>query len=169
VAGVTDETIAAGLATSWGREAAHRGVLVDAPGLTILDDTYNASPPAVVASLELLATLPGRPVAVLGEMLELGPLHETSHRDVGTVAARVVAELVVVGEGAAGIAAGAAASGLEAGRIHRVADREAAAALLPTILRPGDVVLVKASRGAALESIVDALRPGLPGTTGGRP
>ncbi|MFH0751178.1 MAG: UDP-N-acetylmuramoyl-tripeptide--D-alanyl-D-alanine ligase, partial [Chloroflexota bacterium] len=63
VAGIPDERIAAGLAEPRGRASAHRGVVVDAPGLTILDDTYNASPPAVIAALEVLATLPGRPVA----------------------------------------------------------------------------------------------------------
>lgn len=161
VAGVADEAIAAGLATPWGRAAAHRGALLVVPGLTILDDTYNASPPAMLAALEVLAGLPGRPVAVLGEMLELGPLHDAAHREVGAGAARVAAELVVVGPGAAGIADGAAAAGLEASRIHRVADREAAIAVLRRVVRPGDAVLVKASRGAALESIVEALRPGL--------
>jgi UDP-N-acetylmuramoyl-tripeptide--D-alanyl-D-alanine ligase len=162
VAGVPGELIVAGLAMPWGRASAHRGVVVDAPGLTILDDTYNASPPAVVAALEVLATLPGRPVAVLGEMRELGALHEESHRAVGAAAAAIAAELVVVGPAAAGIAAGAVAAGLDPRRVHPVADREAAATLLRTLLRRGDAVLVKASRGAALETLVDALRAGVP-------
>jgi UDP-N-acetylmuramoyl-tripeptide--D-alanyl-D-alanine ligase len=161
VAGLADERIAAGLATPWGQASAHRGALVDAPGLTILDDTYNASPPAVVAALEVLATLPGRPVAVLGEMLELGVAHDEGHRAVGAAAARVAAELVVVGAGAAGIAAGAVAAGLHPLRVHLVADRDEAIAVLRGLLRPGDAVLVKASRGAALEAVVDALRPGV--------
>ena len=59
---------------------------MEAPGLTILDDTYNASPPAVLAALQVLASLPGRPIAVLGEMLELGDAHAASHRAVGEVA-----------------------------------------------------------------------------------
>jgi len=160
VAGISDERIAAGLATPWGRASAHRGVVVDAPGLTILDDTYNASPPAVVAALEVLATLPGRPVAVLGEMRELGAAHEEGHRAVGAIAARAAAELVVVGPPAAGIAAGAIAAGMDPLRVHAVADRDGAVALLRTLLRPGDTVLVKASRGAALETVVDALRAG---------
>jgi UDP-N-acetylmuramoyl-tripeptide--D-alanyl-D-alanine ligase len=161
VAGLADERIAAGLATPWGLASAHRGALVDAPGLTILDDTYNASPPAVVAALEVLATLPGRPVAVLGEMLELGAAHDEGHLTVGAAAARVAAELVVVGGGAAGIAAGAVAAGLDPLRVHLVADRDEAIALLRGLLHPGDAVLVKASRGAALEAVVDALRPGV--------
>ncbi len=167
VAGVGDEAIVSGLATPWGRASAHRGVLVEAPGLTILDDTYNASPPAMVAALEVLASLAGRPVAVLGEMLELGPAHAAGHREVGAAAARIVAELVVVGEPAAGIAAGAEDAGLDPGRIHVAADREAALAILHVILRAGDAVLVKASRGAALESLVDALRAGVPAPADG--
>jgi UDP-N-acetylmuramoyl-tripeptide--D-alanyl-D-alanine ligase len=163
VAGLDDATIAAGLGAPWDRAADHRGTLVEAPGLTILDDTYNASPQAVVAALDVLASLPGRPVAVLGEMRELGPLHESAHREVGAAAARVAVELVVVGAAAEGIAAGAAAAGLALARIHRAADRAAAIERLGTILRRGDVVLVKASRGAALESIVDALRAGVAG------
>ncbi len=160
-AGVSDAQIAAGLAEPWSRASAHRGVVVDAPGLTILDDTYNASPRAVIAALEVLATLPGRPVAVLGEMRELGPAHEAGHREVGETAARSVAELVVVGPAAAGIVEGATAAGLAPARIHAVADPEAAVDLLRRVLRPGDAVLVKASRGAALESIVEALRTGV--------
>ncbi len=167
VAGVGDEAIAAGLALPWGRASAHRGLLVEVPGLTILDDTYNASPPAMLAALDVLGSLPGRPVAVLGEMLELGALHEAGHRDVGRAAARVAAELVVVGAPAAGIAEGAVAAGLDATRVHLAADRDAALAVLWSILRPGDAVLVKASRGAALESIVDALAAGIAGPGGG--
>jgi UDP-N-acetylmuramoyl-tripeptide--D-alanyl-D-alanine ligase len=163
LAGLADEQVVAGLATPWGRDSAHRGELVEAPGLTILDDTYNASPPAVLAALEVLATLPGRPVAVLGEMRELGALHDAGHREVGAAAAGVAAELVVVGDAAAGIAAGAGDAGLDPARIHRVPDRDAAVVLLRAILRPGDAVLVKASRAAALEAVVDALRDGVAG------
>ena len=162
LAGLPDDAIAAGLATDWPAASPHRGVIVAAPGLTILDDTYNASPPAVLAALQVLASLPGRPVAVLGEMLELGDAHAASHRLVGQAAGTAVAELVVVGPGARGIADGAVAAGLPASRVHPVADRAAAVALLGSVLQPGDVVLVKASRGAALEMIVDALRSGIP-------
>ena len=160
LAGLADDEIAAGLAMPWGSAAGRRSSLVRAGGISVLDDSYNASPPSMRAALELLATLDGRPVGVLGEMLELGPLHDAAHREVGAFAAGVVAELVVVGSGATGIADGAAAAGLEPARIHRVADREAALAALAAILRPGDVVLVKASRGAALDSVADALIEG---------
>ncbi len=162
LAGLPDESIAAGLATAWHAASPHRGTIEEAPGLTILDDTYNASPSAVIAALQVLASLPGRPVAVLGEMLELGDAHAASHRTVGDAAGRTAAELVVVGDGARGIAEGALASGLSAARVHVATDHGAAIEVLRSILRPGDVVLVKASRGAALEVIVDTLRAGIP-------
>jgi UDP-N-acetylmuramoyl-tripeptide--D-alanyl-D-alanine ligase len=94
-------------------------------------------------------------------MRELGPHHDAGHHEVGRAAARVVVELVVVGAPAAGIGAGAIEAGLAADRVHPVADREAARATLAALLRPGDVVLVKASRGAALEALVDDLAAGL--------
>jgi UDP-N-acetylmuramoyl-tripeptide--D-alanyl-D-alanine ligase len=162
LAGLPDEAIAAGLATDWAGASPHRGVIVDAPGLTILDDTYNASPPAVLAALEVLGSLPGRPVAILGEMLELGDAHAPGHRAVGEAVGRAVAELVVVGHGARGIAEGAVGAGLAPSHVHQVPDRASAIELLPSVLRRGDVLLVKASRGAALEEIVDALRGGIP-------
>ena len=167
LAGLDEAQLAAGLAAPWGLAAPHRGALVMAPGLTILDDTYNASPPAMLAALDVLASLPGRPVAVLGEMLELGAAHEDGHRAVGAAAAAAVAELVVVGQGAAPIAAAARDAGLAPERVHLVRDREAAIGLLRGLLRPGDAVLVKASRGAALEVVVDALRDGLAGVAPG--
>jgi UDP-N-acetylmuramoyl-tripeptide--D-alanyl-D-alanine ligase len=162
LAGLTDAEIVAGLAAPWGSAAGRRSSLVRAGAISVLDDTYNASPPSMRAALELLATLGGRPVAVLGEMLELGPLHDAAHREVGACAASIVAELVVVGHGAAGIAAGAEAAGLAPARIHRVADQVEALAALRALLRDGDVVLVKASRGAALDTLADALVEGRP-------
>jgi len=151
-AGLELDEIAAGLGDGW--QAAHRDQLVRIPGLTILDDTYNASPASMRAALELLATLPGRHVAVLGEMFELGEAHERGHHDVGVAAAGLVDELIVVGTGAAGIAAGAKALGEG---VVLVPDRDAAIPVLRQRLRRNDVVLVKASRGAALELIVEFL------------
>jgi UDP-N-acetylmuramoyl-tripeptide--D-alanyl-D-alanine ligase len=91
-------------------------------------------------------------------MLELGRDAESGHRDVGVAAAATADLLVVVGAGAAGIAAGAKAAGLEPTRILEVRDRDGAVDLLQQRLRPGDVVLVKASRGIELDRLVDALR-----------
>ncbi len=135
----------------------HRSQLLTAGPWTILDDSYNASPDAVLAALGLLAELPGRHIAVLGEMLELGGDSDAEHRRVGEGAATLADRLVVVGDGAGGIADGAIAGGMDAGRVDRAADRDEALHLLLAELRDGDTVLVKASRGAALELLVEQL------------
>jgi UDP-N-acetylmuramoyl-tripeptide--D-alanyl-D-alanine ligase len=165
-AGLSLDEIAAGLARGW--SAPHRAELLRAGGVTIVDDSYNASPASVTAALDLLAGLPGRRVAVLGEMLELGDGHEAGHRAVGEAAAAVADLLVVVGAGATGIADGAVAAGLAPGKIVRATSREVAFDLVRPRLRDGDVVLVKASRGVELDLLVDALRAELATGAGAR-
>jgi UDP-N-acetylmuramoyl-tripeptide--D-alanyl-D-alanine ligase len=155
-AGVDPAKIVHALAAGW--SAPHRGQVIKVGRITLIDDAYNASPGSVTAALDLLAGLPGRRVAVLGEMLELGKGSATGHREVGTAAAATCDLLVVVGAGATGIAAGARAAGLDPSRILEVRDRDAALDLLRSRLRDGDVVLVKASRGIELDLLVDALR-----------
>ena len=153
-AGMTPDAIAEALRRGW--SVPHRGQVVPAGEITIVDDAYNASPASVLAALELLAGLPGRRVAVLGEMLELGEAAEAGHREVGRAAAAF--DLVcVVGPGAEGIARGAREGGLPASRLIVAADQTAATERLVDALLPGDVVLVKASRGVALDALVDAL------------
>ena len=154
-AGVPFDLIVAALAGGW--SAPHRGQLVRAGGVTIVDDSYNASPGSVVAALELLGGMPGRKIAVLGEMLELGDEHAPGHERVGREAASVVNRLLVVGSGASDVARGARDAGLDSAAVDEVADRDAAVARLTAMLTPGDVVLVKASRGVALDLLVDEL------------
>lgn len=154
-AGLTADEVAAGLADGW--SAAHRVSVVRLGDVTVIDDSYNASPGSVMAALDLLAGLPGRRGAVLGEMLELGEATDEGHREVGETAGRTLDWLMVVGSGAAGIAEGAAAAGLDPSAILRVRDADAALAALPPRLRDGDVVLVKASRGVGLDAVVDGL------------
>ena len=96
-------------------------------------------------------------MAVLGEMLELGEGTLEGHLRTGRDAARRADLLVVVGDGAAAIADGAREAGMAADRIVRVADREAALAWLAAGSLPGDTILVKASRGPALDLLVDGL------------
>ncbi|MGK2851797.1 MAG: glutamate ligase domain-containing protein, partial [Candidatus Limnocylindrales bacterium] len=127
-------------------------------GATVIDDSYNASPASVRAALDLLAGIPGRHVAVLGEMLELGPGHEAGHRSVGEAAAAVAELLVVVGHDARGIIEGAVEGGLDRSRIHHAVSPETAVDALRPRLRDGDIVLVKASRGLELDRVVDLLR-----------
>ena len=155
-AGLTLPEIAAGLRDGW--SAPHRVQVVATGGPTLLDDTYNASPGSVVAALQVLADLPGRRIAVLGEMLELGEGHEEGHRAVGEAAAEIVDRLVVVGEAASPIADGACAAGLDPARVTVVPDGDAALDHLRSRLRDGDLVLIKASRGIALDELVVALR-----------
>jgi len=129
-------------------------------GLTVLDETYNASPEAVLAALDLLASQPGRRFAVLGTMLELGDRSVELHR---TVAERALERgldgLVVVSGGAEAEAMAAAAAGLP--RLAVVDSPERAAEPLANWLQSGDVVLLKASRGVALERLLPLL-PSLP-------
>jgi UDP-N-acetylmuramoyl-tripeptide--D-alanyl-D-alanine ligase len=158
-AGMTLDEIAPGLASRG--SAPHRSTVHKVGGVAIVDDAYNASPGSVLAALDLLAGLPGRHVAVLGEMRELGDAHDAGHREVGEAAGRVLAELVVVdggpGGAARGILEGALAVGLAPGSAVAVADPASAVdAVLPRLVR-GDVVLVKASRGVELERVVEGL------------
>ena len=125
-------------------------------GLLILDETYNASPEAVLAALELLAQQPGRRFAVLGTMLELGEQSLALHRSVAERARQLDLDgLVIVDQGEEGAAMVEAATGLS--RLRQVDCPEAAAELLQQWLQPGDVLLLKASRGVALERLIPLL------------
>ena len=155
-AGLSARTIAAGLAAPWG--APHRSTLLRAGPWLVIDDTYNAGPDSMAAALDVLADLPGRRVAVLGEMLELGPGASAAHREVGRRAAGTAALLVTVGDGALEIAAGARAAGLPAESIHHAADADAATRRLMPLLRPGDTILVKGSHDVALDAVVADLQ-----------
>ena len=150
------------LALGW--SAPHRINVIHAGGITIIDDSYNASPGSVQAALEILSDLPGRRIAVLGEMRELGDHAESAHRKVGLLCSRCWDLLVVVdglpGGGAAGLTVGAQRRGND---VIPVQDRDAARARLLELLRPGDVVLVKASRGIELDVLVDELVSALGG------
>ncbi|HUL73362.1 MAG TPA: UDP-N-acetylmuramoyl-tripeptide--D-alanyl-D-alanine ligase [Vicinamibacterales bacterium] len=144
---------------------ARRGAITRLPsGARLVDDSYNASPAAMQAMLDALAVTEtsGRRVAVLGEMLELGGAAPALHEACGRHAARAgVDEIVVVGGPAAdGLAIGAAREGLAASQIHRFADSAAAADAVARLVRPGDLVLVKGSRGTRTDLIVDRLKEG---------
>jgi UDP-N-acetylmuramoyl-tripeptide--D-alanyl-D-alanine ligase len=164
-AGMTLDEIVPGLAAP--ARAEHRSVVHRVAGVAIVDDAYNASPGSVTAALELLAGLPGRHVAVLGEMRELGDAHDAGHRQAGEAAGRTLDRLVVVDGGpdgaARGIADGARSAGLAPHALTIVDDASGAVEALRGELRPGDVVLVKASRGIELERVVDGLIAALGG------
>jgi UDP-N-acetylmuramoyl-tripeptide--D-alanyl-D-alanine ligase len=135
-----------------------RLVAVDGPGGSILlDDTYNAAPPSVLAALNLLAELEGRRIAVLGDMLELGEFEEPGHRLVGARAADVVDQLVTVGEKARWIADEALIAGLTQAQLTTLENSQQAIDHLAGKIGEGDVVLIKGSRGLAMDTIVSAL------------
>jgi UDP-N-acetylmuramoyl-tripeptide--D-alanyl-D-alanine ligase len=124
--------------------------------LTVLDETYNASPEAVLAALDLLASQGGRRFAVLGTMLELGEQSEALHRQVADRAReRGLDGLVVVAAGREAAVMAEAAAGLP--RLAVVESPEQAAGPLAQWLAPGDVLLLKASRGVALERLLPFL------------
>jgi UDP-N-acetylmuramoyl-tripeptide--D-alanyl-D-alanine ligase len=154
-AGLSLDQVAAGLEQGW--SAPHRVQVTRAGGVTIIDDSYNASVGSMRAALEILRDLPGRRIAVLGEMRELGEQSHELHRKLGFTCGRCWDLLVVVdglpGGGAVGIAETAVLR--DPAKVIPVADRAAARDRLLEILRPGDVVLVKASRGIALDVLVD--------------
>ena len=128
-------------------------------GLTLLDETYNASPEAVLAALDLLADQPGRRFAVLGTMLELGARSVDLHRAVAARAAALKLDgLVLVDGGEEGQAMAEVAAGLDF--LSLVGTPEQAAVPLGQWLQAGDVVLLKASRGVALERLIPLLPAG---------
>jgi len=144
-----------------GSYAPHRMAIEEMPGGTILvDDTYNASPVSVAAALEFLAETPvgrGRRLAVLGDMLELGPDERVLHEQIGTQSAAVLDGLVAVGDRGRWIADAARAAGLQ--RVATAPDADQALSVVEQALSPGarDLLLVKASRGIALDRLVAAL------------
>ncbi len=126
-------------------------------GTVVVDETYNANPDAVLAVLGALADFPvtGRRVAVLGDMLELGDRAPALHREIGAAAAAAGFDPVwAVGNFAGEVAAGARTRGADTGTWP---DAAAAAAELPGRVRPGDLVLVKGSRGVRLELLLEQL------------
>jgi UDP-N-acetylmuramoyl-tripeptide--D-alanyl-D-alanine ligase len=138
--------------------AAHRGqVRRLRGGVTLLDDCYNSNPVAVEAAVAALAlSAPGRRVAFLGDMLELGPTAAALHREVGRRVGSKLDALVAVGPLAAWFLEGARQSERPPAELAAFADATGAAEAV-SLVRPGDAVLVKGSRGVRLEAVVDEL------------
>jgi UDP-N-acetylmuramoyl-tripeptide--D-alanyl-D-alanine ligase len=126
-------------------------------GAMILDDTYNASPDSTLAALTLLGELDGYRLAVLGDMLELGPYEKQGHEMVGARVAEIVDELVTVGERARTIASSARQAGLQKKAITEFENVHEVAEFLQQRLTARHVVLIKGSRGMRMDRIVSAL------------
>ncbi|BCX47086.1 UDP-N-acetylmuramoyl-tripeptide--D-alanyl-D-alanine ligase [Haloferula helveola] len=152
--GIDPEEIACGLSTA--ELTSGRLRRYESSGITVYDDTYNANPESMSAAIETLAETPvgdgGRRFAVLGPMGELGGHGPEAHLEVGRLAASRGVAVISVGEGAEGIARGA-------GVPDHIPDGDAASSILSNRFRPGDVVLFKASRSAAMEKVMNRVCP----------
>jgi UDP-N-acetylmuramoyl-tripeptide--D-alanyl-D-alanine ligase len=155
--GVSGEQIAASATRL--RAASRRGeVLRLGEGITLVDDSYNSNPVAVTAAILALGmATEGRRVGFLGDMLELGKEAGRLHEETGAKVADVLDVVVGVGPHSAALLKGAGKAGLAKGALLWFADAAAAATAAPEIVRPGDTVLVKGSRGVRMEQVVDAL------------
>jgi len=159
-AAVADGLSAAAARSRWRMEVTRRDDKV-----TILNDAYNASPEAMAAALSTLGVMArdGRAVAVLGRMAELGDQAQALHEQVGREAARAgVAVLIVVGDEATPMLAGAQEDPSWRGDLLQVPDAEAAVAAVGRLARPGDVVLVKAARAENMQRVALALTGEMP-------
>jgi UDP-N-acetylmuramoyl-tripeptide--D-alanyl-D-alanine ligase len=135
--------------------SAMRGQRIELPGpVLVIDDCYNANPMSMRAALDdLAASATGRKVAVLGDMLELGPQEARYHEEIGTFAQEAGVDVLVT----VGPLAGRMTKTF-GGETHRTTDAAEAAALTRELLRPGDSVVVKASRGVGLEVVAQSLQ-----------
>jgi UDP-N-acetylmuramoyl-tripeptide--D-alanyl-D-alanine ligase len=151
--GVPLEEAAVALATL--EQPSHRMEVRRGDGITVIDDSYNASPVAVVAALGVLREVRARRIAVIGDMLELGALSADAHEEVGIEAARSADVLIGVGPLARTAVEAAKSAGLH--ETYAVADGAEALVQLKRLQRPGDVILVKGSHSLALDRLADAL------------
>jgi len=159
--GFTPEECARGLAAA--RVPGGRSEVARWGGVTLLLDHYNANPGSMEAGLETLRGWPGggRRYAALGDMLELGAATDDAHAELGRRAAALDGAFLW-GEHMAHAERAAQAAGA-GGRVRRFATRRALGESLAAVLRPGDLVLVKGSRGSAMEEVVEVLRAALGG------
>jgi UDP-N-acetylmuramoyl-tripeptide--D-alanyl-D-alanine ligase len=154
--GLTEDEIVANLAHAHGPDM--RLQLVNLRGVAVLNDAYNANPASMRAAIDTLCALEacGRRIAILGDMRELGESADRFHRELGDYAAtRPLDELICVGEKAALIAESARHGGMQ--NVRHLSETESAARSIPNWLRPGDLVLLKASRTLHFEAIAAAI------------
>ena len=153
--GVTDDEIILALAQAHGPDM--RLQIEKINGLTLLNDAYNANPASMRAALETVSNLPanGRRIAVIGDMRELGEHSARYHREAGEFAAHCNLDvLICVGDSAKQLADAARTSGMPNESVTQYDDITAAAKSIPWLLKTGDLVLFKASRSVALETVV---------------
>ena len=151
VMGLTDGEIEAGLAAF--SNVGRRSAVTVTESLTLIDDSYNANPDSMRCAVDSLVQTPGRHVCLFSDMLELGPESAKLHRELGEYAKeKGVALVAAYGPFGREIAAGAGEAG------HYFEDRDCLIAALPALLKRGDAVLVKASKGMRIGPAADAAR-----------
>lgn len=151
VLGLSDEQVAAGIAGY--KILGRRGIVTDTGRISIVDDSYNANPDSMRSSIDSLAELPGRKLCILGDMLEMGQDAPKMHCDLGAYAAKKGMSVVLCcGELSKETARGAGKLGRHYSSVEELI------AALPGVIRTGDRVLVKASRGMHFERIAEALK-----------
>ena len=154
--GISGPTMAQGLARMKFPE--RRLTLRRAGEILVLDDCYNANPESMTAALQTAAELPAsRRLGVLGDMRELGTATRGAHEELGRQAAQALDHLFAIGDEATVVVEAAVKAGMPASAVTVVQDRVALARAVVALARPGDLVLVKASRALGLEVVVDAL------------
>lgn len=137
-----------------------RGETVNKGGVKIINDAYNANPESVKAGLEAFGNMPaaGRRLLILGDMLELGHRAEKFHRELGNLLAKYEFSFaIVIGDWSRAVLEGARQAGVSANKLRSFRNAEEAASGIGELVRPGDVVYVKGSRGVHLERIIDKI------------
>jgi UDP-N-acetylmuramoyl-tripeptide--D-alanyl-D-alanine ligase len=134
---------------------AGRQEIFEAKGRTIIKDCYNAGPESMAAALTVLGNRTGRRVAVLGDMLELGTAAQAEHYRVGRIAAEKAELVLAYGPNASRTITGAVTGGMPDSCAKAFEDRTQIVAAMKRMIKPGDVVLVKGSRGMRMELILE--------------
>jgi UDP-N-acetylmuramoyl-tripeptide--D-alanyl-D-alanine ligase len=129
-----------------------------ADDMILIDDTYNASPASTIAALQFLKGLPGRRVAILGDMLELGQYEQTGHQSVGDFLPEAVDFVILVGQRSQIIAQAAQAKGFSEQNLLWFPNSDQAAEPAVNVIGPGDVILVKGSNSMRMHTILDAIK-----------
>ena len=137
-------------------------IISAASGITIIDDTYNANPLSMEASLKTLSVVVGgggRKIAVLGDMLELGDIVQDAHRKIGRLVREAGIDIFfAIGSFSKDFARGAIEAGMSPERINVATDKTSLIKGLKNIIRQGDVILIKGSRVTAMEEVVEELK-----------
>jgi UDP-N-acetylmuramyl pentapeptide synthase len=156
--GLSSESIASGL-NEYQAPKGRMNLIAGINNSTLIDDSYNSSPDAAKAALEVLKNLKstGQKIAVLGDMMELGKYSADEHRKIGTLASTTVSQLVTVGVRSRATADEAISSGMSTESVHPFVSGEDAISYLKSAIEPGDIILIKGSQSVRAERIVKAL------------